>query len=174
MCLIQEYGRWKVAVCHSLVSCMPVYTCFSFCMDMCRWACRCKHTLAYTHIAHTQAHSCRRPHPAEPDPCLAPVLYPPLSLLISSAAEEVLQETTARAHCSDLACMSGAISSRRLHGFRMQSRAKKKESRGSWLLSTPSASGSCPPWLRKNGLQRCLNQRGLRRQQPGHEPKSFV
>ncbi len=59
------------------------------------------------------AHSCRLPHPAEPDLCLAPVLHPPVSVLISSTAEEVLQETTPKALCSDLAGV-WAISSRRL------------------------------------------------------------
>lgn len=148
MCFVSwcvEDGWIQAESCHSLVSCLHVRTCIKLLMHMClqvsMHARPDQHPHTYTH-----AHSCRLPHPVEPDLCLAPVLHPPLSLLISGMAEEVLQETTATALCSDLACMSGLFPAAAWPQDATQS--KKKESRGSWLPSAPG-SGLCPQWLRK-------------------------
>lgn len=105
------------------------------------------HAHLHTHSMHahphasTHARSGRLPHPAESDPCLAPVLHRPLSLLISCTAVEVLQETTQTALCSDLACVSGLFPAAAWPQEAAQS--EKKESRGPRLLS-PLGSGSCP------------------------------
>lgn len=85
------------------------------------------HTQTNTHIL-ACATMCRLLHPAECDLCLAPVLHPPpMSLLISGMAEEVLQETTPTALCTDLACMSGLFPDAAWPQDAAQS--KKKESR---------------------------------------------
>ena len=79
----------KVELCRSLVSRLHVCTCSQLLMHICMQVSVHAHPRTCTH-----AHSCRLPHPLETDLCLAPVLHPPLSLLISGTAEEVLQETT--------------------------------------------------------------------------------
>lgn len=110
------------------------------------------------------------PTPAEPHLCLASVRRPPLSRLISSTAEEVLQETTAPALSSYLASMSGAISSCRLHAQLQdapQSRRKKAEDPDSRftllaLVHILSVSGKRPSEVFKVEVNNLLvNLRGL-------------
>lgn len=125
-------------------------------------ACTPRYTPTYFH---THAHSRRLPHPAEPDLCLAPALYPPLSLLISGKAEEVLQETTPTALCSDLACMSVlflAAAAATTAATPASGCSPEQEDRKQRIL-TPFYSGL---WLvssvaPEKALQRGLNQWGL-------------
>lgn len=125
-------------------------------------ACTHWYTPAYFH---TRMHSCRLPL------CLAPVLHPPPSLLLSSAAEGVLQETTPTAHCSDLACTSELFPAAACTASGCNPRARRKKARGSRLPSTP-VSGSCPQWLRKRPPEEFKSME--KKKQPGHEPPRFV
>ncbi|KAK5869821.1 hypothetical protein PBY51_024509 [Eleginops maclovinus] len=75
----------------------------------------------------TQAHSCRLPRPAEPDLCLPPDLSAPLSRLISGTAEEGGGGDDTDTALLLLGQYVWAISSRRLPGLWMQSRAKREK-----------------------------------------------
>ncbi|CAB1442880.1 unnamed protein product [Pleuronectes platessa] len=83
----------------------------------------------------------------ESDLCLAPVLHPPMSVLISSMAEEVLQDTTPTALCSNLARMSELFPAAACVASGCSPEQEERKQR---ILSTP-VSGSCPQWLRKMG-----------------------
>lgn len=162
-------------LCHFLVSCLHVCTCLKLlvyiCMQVSMHARPDNRPHAHPRTC-AHAHCCGLAHPAERDLRLAPVLHLPLSLLISGTAEEVLQETTPNSALFQLGLHVWAISSRRLASGRSPEQEKKKaEDPDSHPLL---ALGSCPQWLRKKTLQRCLKRRSLWRQQPGHEPQSFV
>lgn len=120
-----------------------VYTCSRLLM------CICIPVIMHTHpIALTHAYSfvCRTPRPAQLELCLAPVLHPSLSLLISSQP----RKSNRRQHqqCSALAWPACLSYFQPPPALRMQARAGRKKAEGpdSYLLLS---SGLCPLWLRK-------------------------
>ncbi|MED6266506.1 hypothetical protein CHARACLAT_002831 [Characodon lateralis] len=74
------------------------------------------------------------------------LLHPPLSLLISSTAEEVLLETAAQALSTDLACVSGLFPPCRLCSLGLKSRGPEVGNQKIPIPIPPQGSSPCGQW----------------------------